>query len=196
MMEDSGKGNILIAEFKSVSRGIMVTDSMAKSASISIVQASTLCPGKYMIIAEGEISALISAENIAGQQGGRHLFSSAIVSSINRRVIEAIGGKLGDPGSDGAIGIIEGPNMADLVNSSNIALNSARVDFIEYRLAKGCGVNSFYIITGTLSALSEAVKNAAAYLGERGSLLAYRIIPGPDRQVLKWMKSSLCSSQV
>ncbi len=195
-MEDSKKGNILVAEFKSVSRGMVVTDSMAKSASINIVRAGTLCPGKYVAIAEGGISALMSAESIAREQGGRHLFSSAMVSSINRKVIEAIGGNLGNPGPDGAIGIIEGPNMADLVSSSDIALNSARVDFIEYRLARGCGVNSFYIITGALSALSEAVKNAAAYLGERGSLLAYRIIPGPDRQVLRWIKSSLCSYQV
>jgi len=192
MMEDSGKGNILIAEFKSISRGIMVTDSMAKSASINIVRASTSCPGKYITIIEGEISALSSAESMAQEQGGRHLFNSAIVSGINHKIIEAIGGKLRSTGP-GSIGIIEGPNMADLISSSDIALNSAQVDFIEYRLARGCGVNSFYIITGTLSALSEAVENASAYLGERGSLLAYRIIPGPDRQVMKWIKSSLCS---
>jgi len=83
--------------------------------------------------------------------------------------------------------------MADLISSSDIALNSAQVDFIEYRLARGCGVNSFYIMTGILSALSEAVESASAYLEERGSLLAYRIMPGPDRQVMKWIKSSLCS---
>ncbi len=191
-MEDSRRGNILIAEFKSISRGIMVTDSMAKAASINIIQASTLCPGKYIAIVEGEISALSSAESIAEEQGGRHLFSSAIVSGINHKVIQAIGGELRSTGS-GAIGIIEGPNMADLISSSDIALNSAQVDFIEYRLARGCGVNSFYIMTGILSALSEAVESASAYLEERGSLLAYRIMPGPDRQVMKWIKSSLCS---
>lgn len=191
-MEDSIRRNILIAEFKSISRGIMVTDSMIKAASINIIQASTLCPGKYVAIVEGEISALSSAESIAEEQGGRHLFSSAIVSGINHKVIKAIGGELRSTGS-GAIAIIEGPNMADLISSSDIALNSAQVDFIEYRLARGCGVNSFYIMTGTFSALSEAVENASAYLEERGSLLAYRIIPGPDRQVMKWIKSSLCS---
>jgi len=93
-MEDSRRGNILIAEFKSISRGIMVTDSMAKAASINIIQASTLCPGKYIAIVEGEISALSSAESIAEEQGGRHLFSSAIVSGINHKVIQAIGGEL------------------------------------------------------------------------------------------------------
>ena len=170
----------------------MVTDSMAKSASINIVWASTICPGKYLTIIEGKISDLSSAESIAEEQGGRHLFSSCIISSINHKVIEAIGGRLGDPESD-AIGIIEGPNMADLVNSSDIALDSADVDFIEYRLGRGCGVNSFYIMTGTFSALNEAVKNASSYLEERGSLLAYRVIPGPDRQVIKWIKSSLCN---
>ncbi|HAJ95307.1 MAG TPA: hypothetical protein DCP02_03640 [Actinobacteria bacterium] len=192
MMENSRRGNILIAEFKSISRGIMVTDSMSKSASINIVRASTSCPGKYVAIIEGEISALSSAEAVAQKQGGRHLFSSAIVSSINHKIIEAISGKLRST-EHGSIGVIEGPNIADLVSSSDIALNSARVDFIEYRLARGCGVNSFYIMTGTLSDLSEAVENASAYLEERGSLQAYRIIPGPDRQVMKWIRSSLCS---
>ena len=189
---DSKKGNILIAEFKSVSRGIKVADSMAKSASIKIIQASTLCPGKYVTILEGEISALKSAEKIAEAEGGRHLFSSSLISSIDEKIIGAIGGRLKDPEA-GAIGVIEGPHMADLVSSSDIAVDSAPVEFIEYRLARGCGVNSFYIMTGGFSALNEAVNNAAEYLTSRGSLLAYRIIPGPDRQVLRWMKSSLCS---
>ena len=191
-MEENRKSNILIAEFKSVSRGIRVTDSMAKSAKINILQASTLCPGKYLTIAEGEISDLNSAENIAGSEGGRHLFSSALISNIDEKVTGAIAGKLIDPGS-GAMGIIEGPQMADLVSSSDIAVDSAPVEFIEYRLARGCGVASFYIMTGELSALTEAADNAARYLKARGSLLAYRIVPGPDRQVLRWMKSSLCS---
>lgn len=191
-MEDRKKTNILIAEFKSVARGIKVTDSMAKSARINILQASTLCPGKYLTIAEGGISALASAERIAGDEGGRHLFSSFLVSGIDEKITGAIGGRLSGPDS-GALGIIEGPQMADLVNSSDIAVDSAPVEFIEYRLARGCGVNSFYIMTGALSALEEAVANAVRYLKGRGSLLAYRVIPGPDRQVLRWMKSSLCS---
>ena len=184
------KSNILIAEFKSVSRGIKVTDSMAKSAEINILQASTLCPGKYLTIAEGEISALNSAEKIAETKGGRHLFSSSLISNIDEKVTGAIAGKLIDSGT-GAIAVIEGPQMADLVNSSDIAVDSAPVEFIEYRLARGCGVASFYVMTGELSGLNEAVNNASQYLKSRGSLLAKRIIPGPDSQVLRWMKSSL-----
>ena len=191
-MEESKKSNILITEFKSVSRGIQVTDSMTKSAKINILQASTLCPGKYLTIIEGQISALNSAEKIAETGGGRHLFSSSLVSNIDEKITGAIAGRLADPDS-GAICIIEGPQMADLVSSSDIAVDSAPVEFIEYRLARGCGVASFYIMTGELSSVNEAAENAARYLKGRGSLLAYRIIPGPDRQVLRWMKSSLCS---
>jgi len=191
-MEDIKKGNILITEFKSVSRGMTVADSMAKSASVKIIQASTLCPGKYLAIWEGEISALESAEKTAEDQGGRHLFSSALVSNIDGKIIGALGGRLAYPSED-AIGILEGPHMADLVYSSDIAVDSAPVEFIEYRLARGCGVNSFYIITGALSAVTEAAGNAAEYLRSRGGLLALRIIPGPDPLVFKWMRSSLCT---
>ena len=192
MMGTSGKkGNIFVAEFKSVSRGIMVTDSMVKSAEVNIVQAGSLCPGKYLTILDGEISALISAGKIAEEQGGRHLFSSFTISGIDQRIVEAISGDLAEASAD-AIGIIEGPHMADLINSSDIAVDSAAVDFIEYRLARGCGVNSFFIITGTLSAVNEAADNASRFLGERGSLIAYKVLPAPDRQVMRWMKSSLC----
>ena len=191
-MKTSGKkGNILIAEFKSISRGIMVTDSMIKSAEVNIVQAGSLCPGKYLTILDGEISALTSAGKIAEEQGGRHLFSNFVVSGISHRIIEAIGGDLAEVSSD-AVGIIEGPHMADLINSSDIAVDSAAVDFIEYRLARGCGVNSFFIITGTFSAVDEATDDASRFLGERGSLIAYKVLPAPDRQVMRWMKSSLC----
>jgi len=191
-MKASGKKtNIFVTEFKSVSRGIMVTDSMAKAATVNIILAGSLCPGKYLTILEGEISALASAGEIAEERGGRHLFSSFLVSGIDQRIIEAIGGKLAEISPD-AIGIVEGPHMADLINSSDIAVDSAAVDFIEYRLARGCGVNSFYIITGTLSAVNEATGNASRFLGERGSLMAYKIIPAPDRQVARWIKSSLC----
>jgi len=69
MKTSTKKGNIFVAEFKSVSRGIMVTDSMVKSAEVNIVQAGSLCPGKYLTILEGEISALISAGKIAEEQG-------------------------------------------------------------------------------------------------------------------------------
>ncbi len=184
------KGNIAVVEAKSVARGVTVTDSMAKAASVNIVLSTSLCPGKYLTIIEGELDALESAVRTAEELGGRHIFSSFIIGGINNMVIEAIGGKPAD--TLDALGIVESMHIADLINSSDIAADSAEIDFVEFRLARGCGVNSFYIITGDISSVSDAVNNAAGFLGEKGSLIAWKVIPNPDREVWRWAKSTLC----
>ncbi len=43
-------------EFKSIAKGMFVTDAMLKSAQVSLVLATTLCPGKYLTIVEGGTS--------------------------------------------------------------------------------------------------------------------------------------------
>ena len=186
-MNDFKKGNIAVIEAKSVARGITVTDSMAKAANIGIVLSTSLCPGKYLTIIEGELGALESAVRIAEKLGGRHIFSSFIIGGINASVIEAIGGKHPDITLD-AMGIVESMQISNLINSSDIAVDSAEVDFVEFRLARGCGVNSFYIITGNLSSVRDAVENAAEFLGEKGSLIAKKIIPNPDKEVWVWAR--------
>lgn len=184
--------NIAVLEFKSISRGIIVTDAVIKASKVSLVISTTLCPGKYLTVVEGDVSALENAIKVADMIGGIHVFSSEIISGINFKVIEAIGGKLYSFALD-SIGIVESPQMAHLINSADISVDSAEVEFLDFRLARGCGVNSFYILTGTFSSVSEAIRNSVAYLGERGSLIAYKILPGPDKEVLRWLKSSLCS---
>ncbi len=189
-MNNNKKSNVAIVEFKSVSRGILVTDGMIKSARVDGVFAGTLCPGRYLTIVEGEVSAVESALETADKLGGRHVISSLIVSGINLKVIEAIGGDTVSAPLE-SIGIIEGMQMANLISSADICVDSANVEFADFRLAQGCGANSFYIVTGTLSSVNEAVKNAAGFLKKYGSLEAYKIIPNPDRQVWKWLRTSL-----
>lgn len=183
--------NIAVLEFKSVSRGIQVTDSVVKASNVNLVLSTSLCPGKYLTIIEGEIDALETATEVARNEGGRHLFSDMVIGGIDMKVIRAIGGKLADKPL-GAMAIIESLQMAHLINSADIVIDSADVEFLDFRLARGCGVNSFFVITGTLSAVEEAARNAEEFLGERGSLIGKRIIANPDKEVVRWLKSSLC----
>lgn len=188
-MNSENKSNIAVIEFKSISKGIAVTDEMLKSAEVNLVLASTLCPGKYLTVLEGEVSAVENAVRTADRLGGRHVFSSEVISGINSEVIRAIGGKLA-VAPLGSMGIIEGLQMSNLISSADRSVDSADVVFLDFRLGKGCGAVSFFVITGILSSVEEAVENAISYLGSCGSLIAYKIINNPDRQVIRWLRSS------
>lgn len=185
------KGNIAVVEFKSISRGLIVTDAMLKAANVSLVLGTTLCPGKYLTIVEGDVAAVQKAQDTADRLGGRQVFSSFVISGINDEVIGAISGNAAKPLKD-SIGIIESPQMANLINAADISLDSAEVEIVELRLGKGCGVNSFYIITGDLTSVNEACRNAVSFLSERGALLAFRVIANPDKDLLRWLEPSMC----
>ena len=47
-----------MVEYKTVSAGISAADLMIKSADIEIIEASTVCPGKYIILICGALSAV------------------------------------------------------------------------------------------------------------------------------------------
>jgi microcompartment protein CcmL/EutN len=82
--------------------------------------------------------------------------------------------------------------MANIISAADVSLDSAEVEIVDFRLGKGCGVNSFYIITGTLTAVDEAVKNAVDFLSTLGSLIAFKVIASPDRGLLKWLEPAMC----
>ncbi len=188
---DKEIGNIAVLEFKAIPAGIQVTDEVIKAAQVGIVLSSTLCPGKYLTVLQGELDALDTSCRLAESIGGRHLFSSMVIGGIDAKVIDAIGAKVsGEP--MGALGIVESLQIAHLINSADIAVDTAEVDFMDFRLARGCGVNSFFIITGQLSAVEEAVSQASDFLAQKGAMIADKIIANPDRQVMRWLTSSLC----
>lgn len=184
--------NVAVIEFKSISRGMLVTDEILKASQVRLLLATALCPGKYLTIVSGDVAAVEKSVSVADRLGGRHVYSSYVVSGIGNEIMDAISGKY-VPEINDSIAIIESQNMANIINAADISIDSAEVDIVELRLGKGCGVNSFYIITGKLEAVKEAAGNAAGFLSENGSLLAYRIIAKPDRDLLRWLQPSKCA---
>jgi len=185
------ESNIAAVEFKSIARGMAVTDEMLKSAQVSLVLATTLCPGKYLSIVEGETAAVEKAVETADRIGGRHVFSSFVISGVNSEIIDSISGRAKTQ-IQSSIGILESQHMANIISAADVSLDSAEVAILDFRLGKGCGVNSFYIITGTLSAVQEATRNAADFLSDLGSLIAFRVIANPDRDLQRWLEPSMC----
>ena len=46
-----------MVEYKTVSAGVSATDLMVKTSDVDIVEAQTVCPGKYISIITGDLSA-------------------------------------------------------------------------------------------------------------------------------------------
>ena len=48
-------------EFKTVSSGVVAADNMVKTSDVELIEAETVCPGKYIAIIAGDLSAVDAA---------------------------------------------------------------------------------------------------------------------------------------
>ena len=60
-------------EFKTVSSGVVAADHMVKTSDVELIEAETVCPGKYIAIIAGDLSAVDAAVNNAIAQSGENL---------------------------------------------------------------------------------------------------------------------------
>ncbi len=79
-------------EFKTVASGITAADAMVKTAQVEIVEAQTVCPGKYIAIVTGDLSAVKAAVDAAKAMYPEHLIDSFVLGNPHEDIFPAIYG--------------------------------------------------------------------------------------------------------
>ena len=93
-------------EYKTVSAGITATDLMVKTADVDLIEAQTVCPGKYIAIITGELSAVRSAVDNARHTFELQYIDSFVLGNPDESIFPAIVGTT-EVGSVSALGVIE-----------------------------------------------------------------------------------------
>ena len=81
-----------MAEFKTVSAGMTAADTMVKTADVDIIEAETVCPGKYIVIITGELSAVNASVEAAKTVHSMHLIDSFVLGNPADEIFPAIYG--------------------------------------------------------------------------------------------------------
>ncbi len=82
----------LVEVKKNVSKGIVVTDEMLKSAGIVLISSGSVCPGKFVTIVGGELSAIHAAVDRAELIAEDALIDKFVIGNLGDNVFEAICG--------------------------------------------------------------------------------------------------------
>ena len=124
-----------MVEYKTVSAGVVAADAMVKTSDISVIEAQTVCPGKYIVIITGDLSAVDAAVNTAKVQHEDHLISSFVLGNPHESIFPAIYGAT-EIEEVSALGIIETYDAASMIVAADEAAKTAIVDLVELRLAR------------------------------------------------------------
>ena len=172
-------------EFKSVAAGRTATDIMVKTSEVDIVEAQTVCPGKYIAIITGDLSAVKASVDTAMDMGGENGIDSFVLGNPDESIFPAILGTTNVTADDvNALGVIETFDAAQIIVAADNAVKTSDVRLIEIRLARGMCGKSYVTLTGEVAAVKAAVDRAKEVVSRSGMLLDTTVIARPDRKFI------------
>lgn len=171
-------------EFKTVSAGVTAADVMVKTAEVELLEAQTVCPGKYIAIIAGELSGVKAAVESARNIRPEEWLDDFVLGNPDDSIFPAIYGA-SEVKEIRALGILETYDAATAIEAADIAAKTARVQLIELRVAKGMCGKSYVMLTGEVAACEAAIERARAFAGDKGMYLDSSVIANPDEKMCK-----------
>lgn len=171
-------------EFRSISKGIEVSNEVVKKSDVEIIYFKTICPGKFLVIVtgnEGEVDEAIAyGESIAGGT----LVDSFRVHAVSTPIVEAFKNKYSSKQVEGALGIMETNKVCAGIKALDKALKASEVKLIKMHLAFGIGGKLVYIVTGTLSSIQYGLQEGVKILTKSENANT-SIIPSPSEEMIR-----------
>ena len=168
-----------VLELNSIAVGLQTLDGMIKAAPIRIIDAKTICPGKFVVIVSGEVAAVDAALSRGKEIGGGYVVDELFIPNLHTQVIPAITGAVECEIWD-AVAVIESFSVVASISAADVAAKTASVLVSEVRLATGMGGKSYIKIIGNIHEVEAAVHAAVEVISGKGLLCKEVIIPNPD----------------
>ena len=165
---------ILLLEFDSIAVGIRAGDAMAKRSPLRTLHAGTVHPGRYLVLAGGEVADLEEALDAARETGGPALRDEVFLPDVAPAVVAALTGERRRR-HDHALGVFETTTVPAVIRASDRAVKGALVDVLEIRLADGLGGKGYALYGGEVADVEAAIALAEDSL-ERPELLVARVV--------------------
>jgi microcompartment protein CcmL/EutN len=162
-----------LLELDSIAAGIAAGDAMAKRAPIDVIYAGTVHPGRFLVLVAGAVADVEEAVDAGRDEGSSCVLDVVLLPHIHPDVVAAIrGARLAGQGE--ALGVIETPTVASIIDAADAGVKEARVRLLELRLADGLGGKGYLLFDGAVSDVEAAVEAGVARA--HGARVTHRVI--------------------
>ena len=179
-----------LLELASIAAGLRTVDGLSKQATITLLQARAVSPGKYVILFEGPVEEVSSALTRGQEVGGEHLLDRLFIPNLEPTLLglvqTAAGGGTARLAHDeplDALGVIETLSIASTIRAADLASKQASLRLVALQLAVGIGGKSWVAFTGEVSDVEAGVDVGSADAEAAGLLVERVVIPRPHEHV-------------
>lgn len=172
-------------EFRSISKGIYVSNEVLKKAFVEVLYLRPICPGKFLLLISGENCEVKEAIDLGVTLGEKYLVGNFVISSIHEDIIKALKGQYDEKNIDNkALGIMECNKVVSGIIALNKTLKSSNVSLVKLNLAFAIGGKLVYIVSGDLSSVESGMREGEESLKGR-DIINVSIIPFVHRDIAK-----------
>jgi microcompartment protein CcmL/EutN len=163
-------------ETSSIAQGAVVGDAMVKTAEVTLLQASTLSPGKYWVLVGGDV-ALVRASLARGvETAAETLLDSLFIPQLHAQVLPALRGSAVAESHD-ALGVIETLTASSAIEAADAAAKAAAIVLRDLRLSNGIGGKGIVYLTGDVGNVQAAVDAGRTFVLKKNLLVRSVVIP-------------------
>ena len=171
-----------IVELRSIARGYLTLDAMAKRAEVTVLRAEPVSPGKYWIAITGGEAEVAEAMEAGLEIAAASRLDHTLLPGAHDVVLDAVAKGVAAKVPLDAIGVLELATMASAVRAADAALKCADVTLVDLHLARGIGGKGYLVVTGSLSDVEAAIDEGAARAGE-SAIVGREVMANPDASV-------------
>ncbi|MDX1740154.1 MAG: BMC domain-containing protein [Rhodothermales bacterium] len=167
---------IVLLEFDSIAVGILAGDAMAKRAPLKTLHTGTVHPGRYLVLAGGEVGDLEEALAAAKDVGSHCLRDEIFLPEVHSDVVGAITGTRRTRAAS-ALGVFETKTVPAVIRAADRAVKGTDVTVLEVRLADGLGGKAYALFAGEVADVEAAIQLCQESLADQALLVAKVVIP-------------------
>ena len=172
--------SLVVLEYRSVAMGMKAADAMLKAANVDLLTAQTVCPGKYIVILSGKVSAVTAAREMGtSPEFEQIVIDDYLLGNVDDSIMKGIFGTL-EVGEVESLGIMETYSVASMIGAADKIVKTTPVKLVEIRIARGMSGKSYAMFCGELAAVEASMAAAVKEIKESGLLLHTAVIPSPD----------------
>jgi len=167
-----------VLEFNSIAIGIKALDGIVKASPVKVIDAKTICPGKFVVLFSGDVAAVDASLTAGKELGEGYIVDELFIPNLHPQIIPAIIGTVECTIWD-AVAVVESFSVVASIEAADIAAKTANVLISEVRLAMGMGGKSYIKMIGNIHEVEAASKAAVKTISNKGLLCQEVIIPNP-----------------
>jgi microcompartment protein CcmL/EutN len=148
---------LALLEFTSIAVGVQAGDAMVKRATLDVVHAGTVQPGRFLVLVGGAVAEVEEALKAGKESGADALHDHIFLPGVHPDVVRALAGGRAVQEAD-ALGIVETRTVPAAIHAADKGIKGAQVNLLEIRLADGLDGKGLVFFTGIVSDVEAALE--------------------------------------